>query len=158
MNMFLIILIRQRPKEIMKISNVLLEDIDNLIILELDVLGHTLGKELMVNDCINDNSLYLKIEEKDKIIGYVSIRINGNMSEILNLVIDKNNQNKGYGKILMNYVFDKTRSKGIKSVVLDVRTKNTRAIHFYESLGFKRMLIRKNYYINDDAYVYMWEE
>ncbi|HEX2621534.1 MAG TPA: GNAT family N-acetyltransferase [Phototrophicaceae bacterium] len=46
-------------------------------------------------------------------------------------------QGRGYGKALMNAVFDLAKAHQIQRVVLDVWAFNTSAIQFYERMGFK---------------------
>ena len=47
-------------------------------------------------------------------------------------------QNKGLGQILTEYMLEIAKSCGLKKVELTVVTHNSRAIHLYEKLGFKK--------------------
>ena len=158
MNTYQTILIKLRLRETMKISEVLLSDALTIEELEIKVLGHTLGSDIIEADVLNPDALYLKVEEDEKIIGYISMRLNEDKAEMLNLVIAKEYQNKGYGSALMKYVFNELSERQITSLVLDVRVTNKRAIKFYKSHGFKFLLVRKNFYIECDALVYIWED
>ena len=142
----------------MKISRVEKDDIETIIDLENRVFKHTLGRDIIYGDISCQNALYLKMIEKQKMIGYISIRINLNKAEMLNFVIEPNYQNQGYGKKLLNCAFKELIKIGVKSIILEVREYNDNAIKFYEKNGFKKLLIRKNYYDDCDAIVYIKED
>ena len=79
-------------------------------------------------------------------IGYLIVMPASETADILNISINPNNQRNGYGISLMNFLFKKLKSKGIKEIFLEVRESNQAAIAFYLKQGFKKISIRKNYY------------
>ena len=158
MNMSQIMSIRQKQKETMKISKVKIKDINNIVDLELRVFGHTLGHSFMVMDIDRDISLYLKIEENENLVGYISIRINDDKAEMLNFVVEPRFQYQGYGRTLLHCAYEKLQRMKVKSLILEVREYNKNARSFYEKEGFKELLIRKNYYNDCDAVVYIKED
>ncbi|HIC87772.1 MAG TPA: GNAT family N-acetyltransferase [Aquificae bacterium] len=69
---------------------------------------------------------------------------------ILNFVIKKNYQNKGYGKLLLKmflYLYEN------KTFFLEVFKDNIKAINLYKKFNFKIIGERKNFYKNKDAYI-----
>ncbi len=58
----------------------------------------------------------------------------------LTVAVDPEFQGKGIGRLLFSELFKEleTNCPGILRVELIARESNTRAIHFYESLGFKQ--------------------
>ena len=46
-------------------------------------------------------------------------------------------------------ILEDMKKKNAKSSILEVRSDNFRAIHIYEAFGYKRISIRKNYYIRN---------
>ena len=70
----------------------------------------------------------------------------GETADILNIGINPNNQRKGYGRLLINYLFKELKIRAISKVLLEVRVGNKAAISFYLSQGFEKISIRKNYY------------
>ena len=141
----------------MRISRVESNDIESIIDLENRVFNHTLGKDIIEGDISRLNALYLKISESEKMIGYISIRINIDKAEMLNFVIEPKYQHQGYGNKLLKHVFQELTKIGVNSIILEVREYNDNAIKFYEKNGFKKILIRKNYYGDCDAIVYIKE-
>ncbi len=57
----------------------------------------------------------------------------------------------------MNKVIEET--KDCEAITLEVRVSNVKAIKLYESYGFKKEAIRKDYYLDnhEDAYLMMKE-
>lgn len=60
----------------------------------------------------------------------------GQMIYIEDLVVDKNYQNLGIGKKLMDHVEMIARKKGIKTLVLDSAIHRKEAHKFYDKIGF----------------------
>lgn len=124
------------------------KDIKQIISLEQDTLSSTLG-EATLNELITNPLLGgIVIEEDNNILGYVSYSYDGDILEIYNLCINKNNQKKGLGYKLMNHIFDILKPK---SSILEVSETNTPAINLYTKLGYKLIRRRKGYYNGIDA-------
>ena len=130
------------------------KDIQSIVALEMDTLGTTLGSEMLEDNLSNSMSHFYVYEDKNEIIGYISISFDGEQGEILNFCV-----NKGYQHTkLLAYAMNILHSKGAKSFILEVRESNIGAISLYEKFGFKRISLRKNYYSNNEnALVYLKE-
>ena len=130
-------------------------DIDSIVNLENNALGETLGKDMLHDILTNPIMKAYSYIDNDKVLGYISVSFDGEILEILNFCVDINYQNKKIGKKLLNYAIINNYKLGCKSVILEVRKDNLRAIHLYESFGFKIISTRKNYYKDlCDALVY----
>ena len=70
----------------------------------------------------------------------------GKTADILNIGINPNNQRKGYGSLLLGYLYKELKNRLIEEIFLEVRETNQSAISFYLDQGFKEISIRKNYY------------
>ncbi|RLF22755.1 MAG: ribosomal-protein-alanine N-acetyltransferase [Thermoprotei archaeon] len=89
------------------------------------------------------------------IVGYVvaTKRCSG-VGHILSLAVRPEWRRRRIGSSLMKAVLEKLKSQGVDQVVLEVAVSNTRAIFFYESLGFQRTSVIKGYYPwGEDAYL-----
>ncbi|MCD5397539.1 GNAT family N-acetyltransferase [candidate division NPL-UPA2 bacterium] len=53
-----------------------------------------------------------------------------------NIAVDESYRGKGIGSKLMEYYFRFLKQQGIKALFIDVSTKNGRAKHLYEKMGF----------------------
>ncbi|MGF3065821.1 GNAT family N-acetyltransferase [Facklamia sp. P12950] len=56
-------------------------------------------------------------------------------------------RNKGLGRIILSLLIKELFNQGYQKIILDVNLQNTRAQHVYELLGFKKLRI------NDDSWV-----
>ena len=69
--------------------------------------------------------------------------------EIEYIIVEKSERRSGIATQLVDYM--QKIHKGVQNITLEVRESNITAIKFYESLGFKRISIRKNYYGNENG-------
>jgi ribosomal-protein-alanine acetyltransferase len=82
-------------------------------------------------------------EEDGKVSGFLVSRETGPQErEILNLAVDPIRRRKGIGRALL--VHELRNYKG--EWFLEVRASNAEALNLYESLLFKRVAVRSNYY------------
>ena len=73
--------------------------------------------------------------------------------EIEYIIVESSERRQGIATNMMNYI-EKKHSK-IRNITLEVRESNMSAIKFYESLGFRRIAMRKNYYGNENGILMM---
>ena len=130
-------------------------DIPRIVELEKKCLESSLGEEYYRNDLNNPLAKHYVCEEDGCMIGFVSSVFDGFSLEILNVVIDKAYQSKGFGTKLLTSLFDGLLSLGLNHVSLEVRESNKKAIGLYEKLGFKTVRIRKEYYKNKEDALFM---
>ena len=57
-------------------------------------------------------------------------------------------QRKSIAKRLLTYILRLAASLELAQIILEVRPTNVAAIALYESYGFERLTVRKNYYRN----------
>lgn len=91
-----------------------------------------------------DYKLYVAEYEK-RIIGTFALLIMENLAHrgepssiVEDVVIKKEWQGKGIGKMMMQYAMDMSRQKGCYKMVLSSHLRREAAHKFYESLGFKK--------------------
>ena len=96
---------------------------------------------------------FIIAENNGEIIGYTIGRVKNDFGEIISLAVDPTWRQKGIGTELTNFLIKHFKEKGLKEISLCVRTKNKKAISFYQNLDFKILKTIKNYYRNDDAFL-----
>ena len=89
--------------------------------------------------------------EKEKnsvksIIGFIVFSNKVEECEILNLVIDITERQQGCGKWVLEQVLKYVQKHGATRAFLEVRASNKVALALYQSLGFKEISRRKDYY------------
>lgn len=140
--------------------NMTVNDLDEVLTLEKDLFHSPWKKEDFLFELTqNPFAVYKIIKEKDKIIGYIGYWLKEPYVEIVNVGVAKEYQRQGYGKQLLENCISDSLSHGGNIFTLEVRTGNQPAIALYQSMGFKQVSIRKNYYrdTNEDAYLMMKE-
>ena len=82
-------------------------------------------------------------EENNNVLGFIQIEEHFEITDIINIAVDKDYQGKGIGKELIQYVIDNTKSE---KIMLEVKANNDPAISLYTNMGFKQIHIRPKYY------------
>ena len=139
-----------------KIYKLTKEDIPQVVLLEEQFLGETLGSEMLENELENEFMCFLSAKDSKKVLGYIGAYVINGELEILNFVVDGLHQRTGIGTLLFNELLN--RYPDAKTVVLEVREQNEKGINFYKKNNFNVISKRKHYYKNgDDALVMMKE-
>ena len=97
-------------------------------------------------DCLRVGYHCWLLEEFDDIVGYGVMMIAAGECHILNLCVDPNRQNQGFGNMILEFLLDTASRFNTDTVFLEVRPSNTYAIKLYHRAGFDEVGIRKNYY------------
>ncbi|AMP89846.1 ribosomal protein S18-alanine N-acetyltransferase [Legionella pneumophila] len=125
-------------------------DIENVYSIETNVHIAPWSKDIL-RDCVlvGYDCRVLEINNGDSPIlaGYIISRISNNSCHILNLCIAKPLQSKGLGrKLLQTVLYSLSKYTQTESVILEVRPSNSAALHLYETMGFEKIEIKKDYY------------
>ena len=136
-----------------RVENVLFEDLDEIYNLERITFNEDAFSKHILRSLISHNTLFLKaINEKNKIIGFViALQESVYIINIINFLIDKDYQNKGFGGILLDLTINKIKQIPlIKKIILNVNTKNTTAQKLYSKFNFRITQKVENYYHNNE--------
>ncbi|MCK4939217.1 MAG: GNAT family N-acetyltransferase [Rhodospirillaceae bacterium] len=74
-------------------------------------------------------------------------------AEILTIAVDPTNQNRGYGRLLVEGAATKAREVGANKMYLEVAADNIAAGSLYQKLGFKNIARRVDYYVRKNEVV-----
>lgn len=109
-------------------------------------LGNILHKNYEFKLDVFSKCLVYTIE--DKFIGFIIYSIMYERAEIVDIIINTDYRNRGYGKKLINNALNDIKKNNCKNVTLEVSVDNEMAIKFYVGFGFKIVKLIKNYYLN----------
>lgn len=94
-------------------------------------------------------------ESAGEIAGYVCLMSLFEEAQILDIAVALEQRGRGVGRLLMEKAFAVAREKGAEIMSLEVRESGAAAIGLYQSLGFKQVGIRANYYESKENAVLM---
>lgn len=92
------------------------------------------------------NNIYLVCVEDGEIAGYCGMWAVLGEGNITSVAVAERFRNRGIGRALMEAMLEKGIKKNVDVFFLEVRQSNEAAKHLYESLGFKTIGVRKNFY------------
>lgn len=145
--------------EIVKIRNMIADDLDRIIEIEEKAYGsHHWPKSSFFEELNNKLShYYVLINSENVLVGYAGCWHVLEECHITNIAIDSDYYRKKYGETLLKKIIDDCLKSKIKYITLEVRVSNKPAISLYEKYGFTSFGQRKGYYQdnNEDALI-MW--
>lgn len=99
-------------------------------------------------------------KDNNRVISYQNFEFIHGKCHLLSLATNPKYRHRGIGGKLMLETVHIAKSKNINDIYFEVRTKNVNAWKMYETIGFRRTGIRKNYYKRpiDDAYIYKYKK
>ena len=134
------------------------DDISLVVQMEKDVFGHTMGEDFFIQELeIDPFSEFIILEVDGVVCGYFGLLIHDNI-EIMNLLVVKEEQGKGYGNMIMDFIITLCMITKAPALSLEVRISNERAINLYKKYGLIEATIRKNYYSDGEDAILMVRE
>ena len=87
------------------------------------------------------------IDESEDIIGYAGVFAPGQAeADILTVGVVPEHRGKGIAKELMALITNWAKAQGSIAMMLEVKIDNPEAIGLYESLGYSKLNVRKDYF------------
>ena len=132
-------------------------DVSEVCFIERESFSTPWSEEDFRSSLREENNEYLVAEVDHKIAGYCGYWGIAGEGYIYNVAVKKEIRGNRIGYQMLKRLLENSGSRGIASFTLEVRTSNQPAIRLYESLGFERAGIRKDFYSKpkEDA-VIMW--
>tara|TARA_B100001113_G_scaffold29189_1_gene20998 strand:- start:3689 stop:4150 length:462 start_codon:yes stop_codon:yes gene_type:complete len=145
-----------RESDLYNIVPMTIDHLSDVFNLEVKSYDYPWTKEIL-RDCILYQYDAFTIYFNNILAGYIISKISRPETHILNLTISSDFRKNGLGKSLIQLIINDSVIRGAEDIILEVRVNNSNAISLYESLGFKKVGTRKNYYESkegrEDAYV-----
>ena len=83
-----------------------------------------------------------------QLVGYASFRYVGKQGDVNTVAVASDQQGKGIGTALMDWLESQAVLRNVREIFLEVRSDNKAAIKMYATRGYERIDIRRNYYGN----------
>jgi ribosomal-protein-alanine N-acetyltransferase len=97
-------------------------------------------------DCLEAGNQCWVLEDGGQLVGHAVVTIGAGEAHLLNVCIRTDRQGKGLGRQLVLHALHAARDAGADALFLEVRPSNHVAAQLYDSLGFKEVGIRRDYY------------
>ncbi len=131
-----------------------LEELESIKDFLVDDYDEFWSENVLKSEIENPSAKFFSLKKNNEVIGFGGYIITPQDIQITNIVIKKDQRNKGYGdyffrEILRNAEND-LRQMDInpKSISLEVNSTNSSAISLYMKNGFEKIGVRKRYYNN----------
>jgi ribosomal-protein-alanine N-acetyltransferase len=134
-------------------------DLDAILQIENDTFDSPWTRDHFVYELQeNPFSFVFIAEEKGYLVGYVDWWKTFEVGQLNNLAVVKALRGKGIGRTLLIDTLQRMIKAGCQRSVLEVRISNEAAISLYQSMGFEKSHLKKQYYENgEDAWAMIKE-
>ena len=97
-------------------------------------------------DCLLAGYHCIVLDRDAQVVGYSILSVAAGEAHILNLCVDPNFRQRGYGEKLLDELLERATSIEVHEIVLEVRPSNETAIALYRKKGFRLIARRPAYY------------
>lgn len=128
------------------IRQMTLDDLPEVARCEQELFSDPWPESIFHEDILSPYSYPHVLEIDNNIVGYAVLWVGVDEGHLTNIAVAKKYQRKSIAKCLLSYILRLAAEMGLTQVILEVRPSNTAAISLYESFGFDKLAVRKNYY------------
>lgn len=97
-------------------------------------------------DCLLAGYQNIVLVRDQTVAGYGVLSIAAGEAHILNICVDPDYRSHGYGEKLLDELLFRARAAAVRTIFLEVRPSNERAIALYRKKGFHKVANRPAYY------------
>lgn len=106
------------------------------------------SEKSVASELINPLSLWLVAMDGETVAGYIGSQAVEGEADVMNIAVHPDYRRQGIARELVNRLVTALAERKNYSLALEVRQSNAPAIALYESLGFRQVGMRPNYYRN----------
>jgi ribosomal-protein-alanine N-acetyltransferase len=128
-------------------------DVARIVDIEKDGFRHPWSADLLRRELHHDWSTSLVAARDgakgEEILGFIVYWVVHDEVHVLNIAVALEARRQGIARLLMDEASRRGRAAGAKLATLEVRRSNEPAIRLYETLGYRRVGVRPNYYVDE---------
>jgi ribosomal-protein-alanine N-acetyltransferase len=121
-------------------------DLDEVLRIETRVHSSPWSRGNFTDSIGNGHSAWVCRAGSD-LIGYFVLMLVVDEAHLLNIGVDEKNQGTGFGARLLRHAMDIALQNGARTLLLEVRQSNGRALALYRHFGFRQIGVRRGYYL-----------
>ena len=114
--------------------------------------------EMLYELNVNKFSNMAVILNDNLIVGFYDYWVTFDSATIAQIAIDPVYQRQHLGSLLMEEILKDAKAKKVRTITLEVRKNNEKAVKLYQKFGFIQTLVKEKYYSNGDDALYMIKE
>jgi len=127
------------------IRRLTLDDVDRIHAIEQAAYPFPWTRGVFV-DCLRVGYACFGLQFGKELAGYTIFSWAAGEAHLLNLCVHPDWQHRGYGSLLLEYAINHVARLESKSILLEVRESNPRALELYKNRGFTVIGRRPSYY------------
>ena len=89
---------------------------------------------------------YVLVADTEGITGFAGLDHAGEVSDVMTIAVAPRARGAGLGRRLLEELITRSRAKGARRLLLEVRADNEPALGLYTARGFERLSTRRDYY------------
>ena len=124
------------------------EDLDAVMTIEPHIYSHPWTRGNFADSLNAGHSAWVLLLNGE-LIGYTLMMLVLDEAHLLNISVAKTRQKQGWGRLLLEFMCEKSKHYKAANMFLEVRPSNVDAIALYENMGFNEMAVRRGYYPAD---------
>lgn len=97
-------------------------------------------------DCLTAEHECWVLQEGEDLLGHGILSAAAGEAHLLNLCVARDQQGRGLGRLLAEWMIERARQRHAGVIFLEVRPSNRAACQLYDSLGFSDVGLRPGYY------------
>ncbi len=139
-----------------KLKNATIADLALLIKMETQCFSDPWSKNVLESELKNPLTSIWLVEAHGRVVGYAFLSVILDEANINNIAILPEERGHGYGQWLLAHLIQIAKRRGVRVIMLEVRTSNTIAKKLYENNGFSYVAKREKYYNDGEDADIMW--
>ena len=134
----------------MRLRKMILADLDEVMRIEQAVHAHPWTRGNFF-DALTSANICKVYEDEESIAAYAVLLPVVDEVELLNISIAARHQRKGLGRKLLEELMRIALDMNMRRMLLEVRSSNIPALGLYDDAGFRKIGLRRGYYLADNG-------
>lgn len=133
--------------------------LDQIMEIEQEAYPEPWSRGMFREEIRNERSYFCVATMEGLLVGYSGFWLVLDEAHVTSVTVQEEHRGKGYGRAQTLHLLEVAAERGVRAVTLEVRDSNAPARNLYESLGFRKVGLRKGYYSksHEDAIVMIKE-
>lgn len=123
-----------------------MDDLAEVVTIENDVFPYPWSRGNFLDSLYSGYEAWTLRDGSGVLAGYFLLMLAVDEAHLLNITVRRDLHGKGLGRRQLDKVCALAHSRGMNSLILEVRPSNHRALAVYERYGFVKIGVRKGYY------------